>query len=43
MNRYGAMARRHWERWLPGQYAVIEDPGGFFAALGEEAAARSVN
>jgi len=38
VNRYGAMARRHWERWLPGQYAVIEDPGGFFAALGEEAA-----
>jgi Protein of unknown function (DUF2637) len=38
VNRYGAMARRHWERWLPGQYAAVEDPGGFFAALGEEAA-----
>jgi hypothetical protein len=38
VNGYGAMARRHWERWLPGQYAAIEDPGGFFAALGEEAA-----
>jgi hypothetical protein len=38
VNRYGAMARRHWERWLPEQYAAVEDPGGFFAALGEEAA-----
>jgi len=38
VNRYGAMGRRHWERWLPEQYAAIEDPGGFFAALGEEAA-----
>ena len=38
MNRYGQSARRHWERWLPEQYAAIEDPGGFFAALGEEAA-----
>src|SRR6202044_2689609 len=38
VNRYGAMARRHWERWLPEQYAAIEDPGVFFAALGEEAA-----
>jgi hypothetical protein len=38
VNRYGAMARRHWERWLPGQYAAISDPGAFFAVLGEEAA-----
>jgi hypothetical protein len=38
MNRYGAMARRHWERWLPGQHVAIEDPDAFFALLGEEAA-----
>ena len=38
MNRYGAIARRHWERWLPEQYAAISDPDAFFAALGEEAA-----
>lgn len=38
MNRYGTMACRHWERWLPEQYAAIEDPGEFFAALGEEVA-----
>jgi len=40
VNRYGATAWRHWERWLPEQYAAIEDPGAFFAALGEEAARR---
>jgi hypothetical protein len=40
VNRYGAMAWRHWERWLPEQYAAIQDPGGFFTALGEEAAAQ---
>jgi hypothetical protein len=38
VNGYGHAARRHWERWLPGQYAAIEDPDGFFTALGEEAA-----
>jgi hypothetical protein len=32
------MARRHWDRWLPEQYAAIEDLDGFFTALGEEAA-----
>jgi hypothetical protein len=38
VNGYGTMARRHWERWLPEQYAGAEDPEAFFAALGEEAA-----
>jgi hypothetical protein len=38
VNRYGAMARRHWERWLPEQYTAISDPDAFFATLGEEAA-----
>ena len=32
------MAQRHWERWLPEQYAAVEDPGAFVTALGEEAA-----
>ncbi len=36
MNRYGAMAMRHWARWLPRQYAAISDTGAFFTALGEE-------
>ena len=38
MDRYGLMACRHWERWLPEQYAAIADPDSFFSASGEEAA-----
>ena len=38
MNRYGAMARSHWARWLPQRYATIEDPDSFFSALGQETA-----
>ena len=40
MNHYGAMARRHWARWLPGRYATIENPERFFADLGERASDR---
>jgi len=40
MNRYGLMARTHWERWLPAQYAAIEDPDSFFSDLGGRAEAR---
>ena len=39
MNEYGSMARDHWQQWLPGRYAAIEDPDADFAALGEEVAA----
>ena len=38
MNRYGAMARSHWARWLPQQYAAISDPDSFFSKIGQEAA-----
>ena len=38
MNRYGAMARSHWARWLPHRYATINDPDSFFSALGQETA-----
>ncbi|HEX5302582.1 MAG TPA: hypothetical protein VFW50_36875 [Streptosporangiaceae bacterium] len=38
VNRYGVMARQHWARWLPRQYAAIGDPDSFFTALGEEVA-----
>jgi hypothetical protein len=38
MNRYGAMARSHWARWLPQRYATITDPDSFFPALGQETA-----
>ena len=39
MNEYGAMARAHWQQWLPQRYAAIEDPDTYFAGLGEEVAA----
>lgn len=39
MNEYGAMAKEHWQRWLPQRYAAIEDPEAYFAALGEEVSA----
>jgi hypothetical protein len=39
MNEYGAMAQRHWQRWLPQRYAAIENPDAFFAGLGEEVSA----
>jgi hypothetical protein len=38
MNRYGAMARSHWARWLPQRYSTIEDPDSFFSTLGQETA-----
>ena len=37
MNRYGEMARSHWQEWLPERYATISDPDSFFSAIGEEA------
>jgi hypothetical protein len=40
MNQYGAMAQRHWARWLPQQYAAIEDPDRFFTDLGDRASDR---
>ena len=40
MNRYGAIAREHWARWLPARYAAIEDPDSFFSDLGSQAEAR---
>lgn len=40
MNYYGEMARQHWARWLPGQYAAIKDPSSFFSDLGNRASDR---
>ncbi len=37
MNKYGAMAQKHWQRWLPFRYAQLPDPKAFFTALGERA------
>jgi hypothetical protein len=39
MNRYGVMAQRHWERWLPGRVGQMDDASSFFSMLGEEVAA----
>jgi hypothetical protein len=36
MNRYGARAKKHWERWLPARYSQLEDPTEYFTRLGEE-------
>jgi hypothetical protein len=38
MDRYGAMARSHWARWLPRRYATINDPDSFFSTLGQDTA-----
>ncbi len=43
MNRYGAMARRHWAQWLPGRYAAVSDPDSFFTTLGEDVARQVEN
>jgi hypothetical protein len=40
MNYYGEMAREHWARWLPGQFAEITDRDSFFSTLGSQAEAR---
>jgi hypothetical protein len=37
MNRYGEMARSHWQEWLPARYAAIQEPDSFFSSIGEEA------
>lgn len=36
MNKYGALAMRHWQEWLPEHYAAIDDREEFFAGLGLE-------
>ena len=35
MNRYGAMAKSHWQEWMPGRYRRLEDPDRYFEQLGE--------
>ena len=36
MNRYGALAKEHWEKYAPSRVAALEDPEGFFTDLGEQ-------
>lgn len=35
MNRYGLLALEQWSRYMPTRFAELEDPEGFFAAMGE--------
>jgi hypothetical protein len=39
MNRWGRMAREHWQQHRPGQYAEMTDPEAFFTGLGEHISA----
>lgn len=36
MNRYGAVAMKHWVEFLPLSYRGLTDPQGFFTTLGQE-------
>lgn len=42
MNQYGQMAMKHWRRWLPSRFSMLEDPEGFFTDLGEQVAEQIV-
>jgi hypothetical protein len=41
MNRYGLIAQRHWARWLPRQYAAINDLGSFLPRSERKSPGRS--
>lgn len=36
MNKYGAIAKKHWESHLPSRYNELTDKEGFFSSLAEE-------
>ena len=36
MQKYAAIARDHWKRWLPKRFSEISDPETFFSELGDE-------
>jgi hypothetical protein len=38
MNRYGRQAHDYWRTLLPARYAQLDDPVGYFTAVGEEMA-----
>jgi len=40
MNYYGQIAMDHWARWLPAQYAMIQNKDSFFLDLGSRASSR---
>lgn len=40
MNKYGAIAHAHWQKYLPAQYSRLSDPQSFFEDKGQEIEAR---
>ncbi len=36
MNHYGEIARKHWEKYRPIEYAAMTDRDEFFARLGDQ-------
>jgi hypothetical protein len=38
VNHYGAIAQRHWTRFLPSRTAALPNPQAFFTLLGQEVA-----
>lgn len=36
MNRYGATAKAHWEKYAPSRYQALENPDEYFTDLGEQ-------
>ncbi len=40
MNKYGARAKKHWEKWLPNRYKALPDPETFFTKMGEQISAQ---
>jgi hypothetical protein len=40
MNHYGQIALDHWAKWLPAQFATIQNKDSFFSGLGSRAESR---
>lgn len=40
MNRYGQLARKHWQDTAPERYAALPDPEEFFSTMGDEVESR---
>jgi hypothetical protein len=36
MNKYGALAHKHWQQYRPQEYQQIEDPQAYFTDLGAQ-------
>lgn len=36
MNRYGTLAKEHWEKYAPSRVEALEDPKAYFTDLGEQ-------